>query len=746
MNGKSTPCDWPVLKTYEGAFLRRLKMPLGGIGTGTVSLAGRGALVDWELRGSPAAGFTPAYNRASSGFWLRTENASGVRGRLLEGPLDEEFYEGEEGTMVPNHGFPRFSKAVFRAAYPLAQVALEDPDVPVRATLEAMNPLVPGDEEASGIPAVLLRWRLANATDEPVRVSLGAILVNPAGGKPLHSRVSARGLSGVSIGSEDLSPADNTLGRASILLPDGIGAVSSALDIPDPGWMVRWDDLWRGFLRTGRFDDAAVPDERTPAVALAVSAELAPGEEKTFPFLLAWRFPHRPGWHHGEYRAECIAGPFAPERDVGNHYANVYASPEEAAETLWNDLPALEAKTIGFVRSVLDKPAPAGVKEAALFNLSTLRTETCFRTADGHFFGWEGCFANGGSCYGNCTHVWGYEHALIDLWPALAKDMTTLQFTVQSLENGAMDFRVGLPLATHGRSNATAADGQMQCLVKAYENWRRTGDDAWMRSLYPAIRRSLEYCWRPGSWDADRDGVMEGRQHNTMDVDYYGPNPQMEFLYLAALEAVARMADAADDAAFAAECRALRANGSAWTEKHLFNGAYYEHLVDGEHDYQLAAGCLVDQLLGDTAARHAGLGPVADEAHARTALDTILDKCSSETVGAVYNCGRDYSLPGEPSLRMAWYPEDRIPKNPFPYYRENMTGFEYIVALGLAQRGDTARAERVVRNIRDRYDGRKRNPFNEAECGNHYVRALAAWTVLADWPTAADAADERKHL
>ena len=35
-------------------------MPLGGIGTGTISLSGRGGLVDWEVRNRPDKGFTPA--------------------------------------------------------------------------------------------------------------------------------------------------------------------------------------------------------------------------------------------------------------------------------------------------------------------------------------------------------------------------------------------------------------------------------------------------------------------------------------------------------------------------------------------------------------------------------------------------------------------------------------------------------------------------------------------------------------
>jgi hypothetical protein len=29
-----------------------------------------------------------------------------------------------------------------------------------------------------------------------------------------------------------------------------------------------------------------------------------------------------------------------------------------------------------------------------------------------------------------------------------------------------------------------------------------------------------------------------------------------------------------------------------------------------------------------------------------------------------------------------------------------------------------------------RYDGRRRNPFNEIECGDHYARSLAGWSAL----------------
>ena len=762
-----TMADWPVLKTYEGTALRKVKMPLGGIGTGTISLSGRGGLVDWEVMNRPAKGFTPftqswppSYNPS---FAIRCETSDGRRvARLLEGPVDGGDYEGGLGSRTPNNGFPRFDRVTFGAAYPLATVAYEDAEVPLEVRLEAMNPLVPGDARASGMPVALLRWRLRNPTGGAVRASVVGTMINFAGvtaGVPPNDSLCARraaayareGLRGVVLSGEaknDPEGAHPSSGEFALLTRETDGAVTAAVDIREPGWGVAMDRFWSRFVARGDVADTPRDDStatrRLHAAQLAVTVDVPAGGEATVPFVLAWRFPNRLKWSCDFNR------PRAADK-VGNWYAKEWPSAAAAARDFFAALPELERKTVGFVQGVLAPDVPAVVKEAALFNLSTLRTETCFRTEDGNFFGWEGCDENRGSCYGNCTHVWGYEHALVDLWPDLARRMLDLEFGPQLDARGHMTFRVKLPLKDDGSltGGVACADGQMQCVVKACEYWLKTGDAAWLGRTWPAVRRAMAFCWAPGGWDADRDGVMEGCQHNTMDVEYYGPNPQMEFLYLAALGASAKMARAAGDGDFAATCEKLVATGRAWTEKNLFNGLYYEHRIVppktepalglrhpsmgakdlSNPDFQLGAGCLVDQLVGDFSSRAAGLGRVVDPEHEETALSTILEKCCKGPDDKTFNPMRTYSLTGETALKMAWYPPERMPRSPFPYYRENMTGFEYVVAGLLAMNGRLDEAERVVRDIRDRYDGAKRNPFDEAECGHHYARALAAWTV-----------------
>ena len=123
---------------------------------------------------------------------------------------------------------------------------------------------------------------------------------------------------------------------------------------------------------------------------------LAPGSRETFTFYLTWHFPNRKAWAAGV---------------VGNYYCRPYADAWDAAEKILPQVPRLEQETLDFVKAFLSSTIPDVVKEAALFNLSTLRSQTVFRLPDGHLMGWEGVMDRFGSCQGSCTHVWNYEVA-----------------------------------------------------------------------------------------------------------------------------------------------------------------------------------------------------------------------------------------------------------------------------------------------------------------------------------------------
>lgn len=356
--------------------------------------------------------------------------------------------------------------------------------------------------------------------------------------------------------------------------------------------------------------------------------------------------------------------------------------------------------------------------------------------------GWEGCMDVNGSCAGSCTHVWNYEQATAFLFGSLAKTMRDVEFNFATRKDGGMAFRAALPLIID-QTGGTAADGQMGTIMKMYRDWQLSGDTEFLKKSWPNVKNALSFAWLENSWDANADGVMEGSQHNTMDVNYSGPNPQMQFWYLGALKAAEKMAIALNDNDFAKKCAEIYLSGRKWTDENLFNGEYYEHMVlDPETKdvitdysspnmprYQLAKGCLVDQLVGQYMAHICGLGYLAPEEHIKTTLQSIMKYNFRESMAGHFNNMRSYALGNESALLMASWPKGR-PKVPFPYFSEVMTGFEYTAAIGMIYEGMEPEGLKVIRNIRARYDGAKRSPFNEAECGHHYARAMASWASV----------------
>ena len=92
--GQELNMDWPVIKTYKGTYLTEVAMPLGGIGTGGVSIGGRGDLRDWELMNRGAIGWVPAFKLveptiANAPFFALYYKLQGGEGsvRVLEGPV-----------------------------------------------------------------------------------------------------------------------------------------------------------------------------------------------------------------------------------------------------------------------------------------------------------------------------------------------------------------------------------------------------------------------------------------------------------------------------------------------------------------------------------------------------------------------------------------------------------------------------------------------------------------------------------
>ena len=745
------PSAWPVLKQYDEQHLYQVALPLGGVGTGTVSLGGRGELRDWEIMNVPGKKYstvTPGNNAPFFAIYAQPQDGEATT-TLLAGPLYPQEYLHYEGRPVDHHGMPRFAHASFEAAYPFGQVHLSDDALPVSVTIKGFNPLVPGDAAASEKPVAVLSYEVTNKSNKPLEVSVCGSMRNfvgkdgskfwtnwkgdyiPTGAKENRNTFRENGnLKGIYFYSDSVKRDDPAWGTIALTTQTTDGQVSYRTSSKPDDWNNAILSFWDDFSDDGVMTERTEPiREDDPMASLAVKKTIAPNSKETFTFYLTWNFPNRKAWS---------------ATVVGNYYSQQYTDAWDAAEKIVPQIPELEKETLAFVNAFLSSSYPEEVKEAALFNLATLRSQTVFRLPSGHLMGWEGVMDRFGSCAGSCTHVWNYEVATPFLFGELAKTMRDVEFNYATKENGLMNFRASLPLSEAAKGNSAAADGQMGCIMKMYRDWQLSGDNEFLKKNWEQVKKVLSYAWVEKGWDGNQDGVMEGSQHNTMDVNYFGPNPQMGFWYMGALRAAEEMATAMKDKAFAKKCRTLFEKGSAWMDANLFNGEYYEHKITDPKTFeflnmedpnvqvpafQLGKGCLVDQLVGQYMAHICGLGYLGNKEHIQTTLKSIMKYNYVKDFSRHFNNMRSYVLGDESGLLMASWPKGRL-EVPFPYFAEVMTGFEYCAAVGMLYEGMTEEGLTCIRSIRDRFDGAKRNPFNEPECGHHYARSMASWAAV----------------
>lgn len=764
--------DWPVLKKYSGDKLTEVSMPLGGIGTGTISIGGRGDLRDWEITNRGALGWIPGVklveptiaNAPFFAMYYQEKGEAKGKIKLLEGPIDQSKYYGDWGCDVLNSGFPRFSQIEFDAAYPLAQVKYMDEQVPLDVKLKAFNPMIPSDVDNSSIPVAILIYQIKNRSDKPMSVAVCGMIPNFIGmdgwgGAPkdnVNQFMKDDQLQGLFMYSKGVDSTHVNWGTMA-LTTNSKAKTTYRTTWAKLGWNWTFREFVDDYGTDGELHDfiggkASVDykasdimedllnnknrqDLATPPATLAVKEELAPGEEKTITFYITWHFPNRRAWDTGN------GGPDI----VGNYYTTRYKDAMDVAQKVNADLPNLERRTVSFVKALCESDIPEVIKEAALFNSVNMRCQTLFRIKDGYPFGFEGTGSVTGTAlggqkssgwgFGTCFHVWNYESAIPFLYGDLSMKFREVEFMKATLPDGGMCHRVGLPLEKNALSfKHFAADGQMGTLVKIYRDWQLSGNDVKLKEMWPNIKKAMSFAWT-GPWDQNKDGVMEGSQHNTMDINYEGPNPQMSVWYLAALKASSKMANYLGDKAFAQECDELYAKGNAWVEANLFNGEYYEHIIPPANDRvaQLGKGCLVDQLVGQYLAHTTGLGYVLDKGHIDTTLKSIMKYNWVSDFNNHMNTFRSFALGKESGLIMASYPHGELLDFPFPYYTEVMTGFEYSTAVHMIYEGQRENGLKVFSAIRDRFDGKKRNPFNEGEYGHRYARAMASWAGILAW-------------
>ena len=286
--------------------------------------------------------------------------------------------------------------------------------------------------------------------------------------------------------------------------------------------------------------------------------------------------------------------------------------------------------------------------------------------------------------------------------------------------------------------------------MKMYREWRIGGDLEFLQEYWPLMKKSLDYCIR--TWDKKREGVLKEPHHNTYDIEFWGADGMCSSFYLGALAAMSRMGKALGQDV--SEYEELYRRGREYLETRLFNGEYFYQQVEWETleakmdlekepassralmeregpKYQYGQGCISDGVLGAWMARVCGLGDILDPEKVKSHLLSVYQYNFKRDLSTHENPQRPgYALGDEGGLLLCSWPRGGRPSLPFVYSDEVWTGIEHQVASHLMMFGCMKEAEDILSACRSRYDGEKRNPYDEYECGHWYARALASYSYL----------------
>lgn len=736
------------IRSFE-ATASEVAFPLGGVGTGNISLGARGDLRDWEIFNSPAKG----NNIPNTFFAIRMQSGDNDPvTRVIEGPIQHPHILSHGYHPSTTAGLPRFANSTLHGEYPLVTIDFKDDKLPVDIQLEAYTPLIPLNAEDSGIPAAILTYTVTNTSSTTQNITLVGSIMNPVGGlevgpygglsasrrgAPVTDYRDENGLRGLYMrGNDELATDDLDFGNLTLVTDHD--KVSYKRAWLRGAWFDNLREFWNDLVDDGELNDlgydSAPTDGKPDTGSLALLDTLEAGEFRSYQFTIAWYFPNRVN----NWRSEAFN--FKQEIDTASTIKNQYATRFDdawgVAEYIKTEYKRLDQATRTFHEALFSSTLSPVIVDAISANIVPIRSTTCFWLEDGKFYGWEGCFDNEGCCPGTCTHVWSYAQTSAFLFPSLERNMREIEFEIETEDDGYMTFRT---FKTFGgefvwqwadqRAEA-AVDGQMGCILRAYREWQLSGDTDWLKRLWNPIKQSIAFA--QSQWDKDHDNVLDGRQHNTYDIEFFGPNPLSSIYYLAGLRAVEEMATVLGESNIATNCRKAFEEGSKNLDDMLWNGEFYiQKLEDVDsHPYQHGLGCLSDQLLGQLHARVLGLGDLLPEDHIKSAVHSIYKYNFRTNFEDHINAQRTYVLNDEAGLLLCSWPNGGEPKFPFVYSDEVWTGIEYQVAAHLIYEGYTQEGLDIVQAVRDRHDGIRRNPWNEVECGHHYARSMSSWALL----------------
>jgi len=728
-----------VPEVYSGEQLRYIGMPVGGLTAGQVYLGGDGRLWYWDVFNMNR--IEPQEPGAGDKFYLN--------------PMTQD-HRFEQGFSIRiNKAITAFSKKLstggfsdisFRGEYPIGKVTYKDADIPVSVKLESFTPFIPTNYEKSGFPAVVMQYHIKNDSDEPLELEMMGWLQNTSNyftakntqGKHVNTISKSDGLlqlvntSEVSEGAKFAPDYGNM--TLSLLSPDE-NSWSSPKVLKD----VAYSSAGIKPSESAR-ESADIGDVITGA--LGQKMNLKAGEEKTVTFIISWYFPN-------VHKVEIPK--LRNHENLRYYYSKKFTSSADVASKINEEKDLLFTTTKDWNKTWYNSNLPTWFLDRTFVNTSTLATNSCYRFDDltndpaneGRFYAMEGVYLGEGTC----THVFHYEQAFGRVFPNMARQLREqIDFGLSWDERGFVGYRAEHSDIGKHDGRGFAIDGHAGTILRAYREHTTSSNSDFLDKNWKKIKASINYLIAQDSEKTGKpDGIIEGFQYHTLDRPWYGKISWITTMYNATLQVGIALGNEKGDKKFAKKCKKIANLGYDNVPKELFNEEFFFNQLDPDHldSPNTNKGSHIDQMLGQSWVQQVGLPRILPKDNTDKALASIFKNHYQEDVGKYLDTAtiknvRFYALPGEAGTIMTTFPNGGADtaagkvkhdwdKLTVGYFSESMTGFTYQAAAHMISEGLVDEGLTMIKAIHNRYAPEKRNPYNEIEYGNHYIRAMSSY-------------------
>ena len=728
----------PLVTTMHRSQLPRSGMALGGIGAGSFEIRQDGGFANWQIFNNWPLFPGPRYPHQPKHtlFFLLRVREENADPRIVLLQIEDSHGAAAIDGHEYHYMFPWLSGVdVIRStvSFPFAELDYEQDGLPLKVSLRAWSPFIPGNVKDSALPLAYFDFTITSTGDRPIDVQLLATARNVvAYDQPAriyeNRRVRDGDFSAVILSAAQTDAAAPTTGELCLA---SFAADSNAY----MGWEHNhpyYERVLREFPLP-EVDDTAGRNNLHAAtgvlradprcfVTIGRSATLADrGERLEHRFALSWHFPNLYGRRilDPAEKVDYHEPNGHDDRPEGHYYAAHFESAEAVARYAHEQGTRLLAETTAFHRVFFDSNLPGFVLDQINSHLNTFRTST-WLTRTGMFGVFEGINPTHAYVGIATTDVAMYgQIATSLLFPELDKLTVDIWSRFQN-PDGSVIHSVCCNSHQPDPRQLTAErlDMPAQFAFLALRAGLWSGDRDWLASLWPQVKSALAYVLRERDKNADGLPDMEGVMCSYDNFPMHGVAPYVVTQWLAALAAALHTARLLGDDEFVADYAPRFEAGRATLEKTTWNGRYFNLFSDARPDDPTAhLGCLADQIIGDGAARALGLPPVVDPAKGLTALKSILAMNYRPDQG-LRNC----QWPGDAFLH---------PVGPDTWVDQAntcWTGVELLFAAQLYSAGLHENAEEIIRNVDTRHR-RWGMYWDHQEFGGHYFRPMSALAI-----------------